>query len=93
MSSIDWVPELAAALDQLVPPDEASRADWGDVVAAPAGAVSCGACPLGRAAAFAWRSWSRCSSCCSPAWRRRRTCSSAITVCGIRSHFSLLRAS
>jgi hypothetical protein len=33
MSSIDWVPELAAALDELVPPGEASRANWGDVVA------------------------------------------------------------
>jgi len=33
MSSVDWVPELAAALDGLVPFDEATRADWDDVVA------------------------------------------------------------
>ena len=33
MSGIDWVPELAAELDGLVPRDESSRADWDDVVA------------------------------------------------------------
>jgi hypothetical protein len=33
MSSVDWVPELAAALDELVPQAESSRADWNDVVA------------------------------------------------------------
>ena len=32
MSSIDWMPELAAALDKLVPVDDGSRADWDDVV-------------------------------------------------------------
>ena len=32
MSSVDWMPELAAALDSLVPPSEGSRADWDDVV-------------------------------------------------------------
>jgi Tol biopolymer transport system component len=32
MSSVDWVPELAAALDRLVPLEDSSRADWGDVV-------------------------------------------------------------
>jgi Tol biopolymer transport system component len=32
MSSIDWVPELAAALDGLVPLEDGSRADWDDVV-------------------------------------------------------------
>ena len=32
MSSVDWVPELAAALDRIVPLDDASRADWEDVV-------------------------------------------------------------
>ncbi|HEY2741304.1 MAG TPA: hypothetical protein VGI69_03890 [Gaiellaceae bacterium] len=32
MSSIDWMPELAATLDRLVPPADGSRADWGDVV-------------------------------------------------------------
>jgi Tol biopolymer transport system component len=33
MSSIDWVPELASALDELVPLEAGSRADWEDVVA------------------------------------------------------------
>ena len=33
MSSVDWVPELAAALDGLVPLEDGSRADWNDVVA------------------------------------------------------------
>jgi len=33
MSSVNWVPELAAALDQLVPPDDGSRANWDDVLA------------------------------------------------------------
>jgi Tol biopolymer transport system component len=33
MSSIDWVPELAAALDDLVPLDDGRRGDWSDVVA------------------------------------------------------------
>ncbi|HEY2309938.1 MAG TPA: hypothetical protein VGH46_02345 [Gaiellaceae bacterium] len=33
MSSIDWVPELAARLDALVPLEDSPRADWGDVVA------------------------------------------------------------
>jgi WD40-like Beta Propeller Repeat len=32
MSSIDWMPDLAAALDRLVPLEDSSRADWGDVV-------------------------------------------------------------
>ena len=32
MSSIDWVPELAAGLDRLVPLEDGSGADWGDVV-------------------------------------------------------------
>jgi Tol biopolymer transport system component len=32
MSSVDWTPELAAALDRLVPLEDGSRADWGDVV-------------------------------------------------------------
>jgi Tol biopolymer transport system component len=32
MSSVDWVPELAAALDRVVPLDDGSRADWDDVV-------------------------------------------------------------
>jgi Tol biopolymer transport system component len=32
MSSIHWMPELAAALDRLFPPDDALRADWDDVV-------------------------------------------------------------
>ncbi|HKD95920.1 MAG TPA: hypothetical protein VKB43_14535 [Gaiellaceae bacterium] len=32
MSSIDWMPDLAAALDELVPPEDRSRADWVDVV-------------------------------------------------------------
>jgi Tol biopolymer transport system component len=33
MSSIDWVPELAAALDRAVPLGDGSRADWNDVIA------------------------------------------------------------
>ncbi len=33
MSGVDWVPELAAALDGLVALDDGSRADWDDVVA------------------------------------------------------------
>jgi Tol biopolymer transport system component len=33
MSSLEWMPDLAAALDELVPPGESSRADWHDVVA------------------------------------------------------------
>jgi hypothetical protein len=33
MSSLDWVPELAAALDELVPLDDGSSATWDDVVA------------------------------------------------------------
>src|SRR5262245_47809616 len=33
MSSVDWVPELAAALDELIPLEESSHADWNDVVA------------------------------------------------------------
>jgi TolB protein len=33
MSSVDWVPELAAALDELVPLEESSGAGWDDVVA------------------------------------------------------------
>ena len=33
MSSLEWMPDLAAALDELVPPDDSSRADWQDVVA------------------------------------------------------------
>jgi Tol biopolymer transport system component len=32
MSSVDWVPELAALLDRVVPLDDSSRADWDDVV-------------------------------------------------------------
>ena len=32
MSSLDWVPELAAALDELVPLDDGSSAAWDDVV-------------------------------------------------------------
>jgi Tol biopolymer transport system component len=32
VSSLDWVPELATALDGLVPLEESSRADWDDVV-------------------------------------------------------------
>lgn len=32
MSSLDWVPELAAALDELVPLDDGSSASWDDVV-------------------------------------------------------------
>jgi hypothetical protein len=32
MSSVDWAPELAAALDRLVPLEDGSRADWSDVV-------------------------------------------------------------
>jgi TolB protein len=32
MSRGDWVPELAATLDRLVPLEDSSRADWGDVV-------------------------------------------------------------
>jgi hypothetical protein len=32
MSSIDWVPELAAALDELVPLGDSSHADWNNVV-------------------------------------------------------------
>jgi TolB protein len=32
VSSIDRVPELSAALDELVPLDSGARADWGDVV-------------------------------------------------------------
>jgi Tol biopolymer transport system component len=33
MSSVDWVPELAAALRRVVPLEDSSRADWDDVVA------------------------------------------------------------
>lgn len=33
MSGVDQVPELAAALESLVPRDDSSRADWDDVVA------------------------------------------------------------
>jgi Tol biopolymer transport system component len=33
MSSVEWSPELAAALDRAVPFGDASRADWNDVVA------------------------------------------------------------
>jgi hypothetical protein len=33
MSSLDWAPELAAALDELVPLDDSSSATWDDVVA------------------------------------------------------------
>lgn len=33
MSSVDWSPELAAALDRLVPPGDGSHANWDDVVA------------------------------------------------------------
>lgn len=32
MSNIEYSPELAAALDRLVPPDEALRGDWEDVL-------------------------------------------------------------
>jgi Tol biopolymer transport system component len=32
MSSVDWVPELAAELDRLVPLDEGSSASWDDVL-------------------------------------------------------------
>jgi hypothetical protein len=32
MSSVDWLPELASALERLLPPEDGSRADWGDVV-------------------------------------------------------------
>jgi TolB protein len=32
VSGLDWVPELATALDGLVPLEEVSRADWDDVV-------------------------------------------------------------
>jgi Tol biopolymer transport system component len=32
MSSLDWVPQLAAALDELVPIDDGSGANWDDVV-------------------------------------------------------------
>jgi Tol biopolymer transport system component len=32
MSSLDWVPELATDLDELVPLEDSSRADWDDVV-------------------------------------------------------------
>lgn len=32
MSSLDWSPELAAALERLVPADDASTADWDDVL-------------------------------------------------------------
>jgi hypothetical protein len=32
MSSVDWMPELAAALDELVPAGDGSRADWHNVV-------------------------------------------------------------
>ena len=33
MSSLEWMPDLAAALDELVPLEDSSRADWHDVVA------------------------------------------------------------
>ena len=33
MSSIDWVPELARALDEIVPLEDGARADWEDIVA------------------------------------------------------------
>jgi len=33
MSSFEWMPDLAAALDELVPVGDSSRADWQDVVA------------------------------------------------------------
>lgn len=33
MSNVDWVPELAVALDRLVPADDGRQADWGDVIA------------------------------------------------------------
>lgn len=33
MSSLEWMPDLAAALDEFVPLDGSSRADWHDVVA------------------------------------------------------------
>jgi hypothetical protein len=32
MSSVDWSPELAASLDELIPLGDGTRADWGDVV-------------------------------------------------------------
>jgi Tol biopolymer transport system component len=32
MSGIDWVPELAASLDRVVPLEDSSHADWDDVV-------------------------------------------------------------
>jgi Tol biopolymer transport system component len=32
VSSLDWVPELATALDELLPLEDSSRADWEDVV-------------------------------------------------------------
>jgi WD40-like Beta Propeller Repeat len=32
MSSLDWVPELAVALDELIPLEDGSQADWDDVV-------------------------------------------------------------
>lgn len=32
MSSVDWLPELVAALDGIVPAEDGSRADWDDVV-------------------------------------------------------------
>jgi TolB protein len=33
MSSLEWMPELAAALDELVPLEDTSHADWDDVAA------------------------------------------------------------
>jgi Tol biopolymer transport system component len=33
MSSLEWMPDLAAALDELVPLEDSSRADWQDVAA------------------------------------------------------------
>jgi Tol biopolymer transport system component len=33
MSSLEWMPDLAAALDESVPLEDSSRADWDDVVA------------------------------------------------------------
>jgi Tol biopolymer transport system component len=33
MSSLEWMPDLATALDELVPVDDGSRADWDDVAA------------------------------------------------------------
>jgi TolB protein len=32
LSTVDWSPELAAALDRVVPPSDGTRANWSDVV-------------------------------------------------------------